>query len=58
MSTQFNRNRVYVALTDDQIAALKVLSEKHGSPVAEQIRRCINLALFADQQSESERHKA
>jgi hypothetical protein len=58
--------RMYVNLTEAQIAALKAKAEVHGSPISEEIRRAVSLSLFADrqserdqnQQSESERSKA
>jgi hypothetical protein len=46
--------RVCVNLTPEAAAALKARALETGVPQAEQIRRAINLALFADNQSARE----
>jgi|HubBroStandDraft_1064217.scaffolds.fasta_scaffold02635_14 hypothetical protein len=40
--------RILVQLTEEQIAALRARRIALGVPVAEQIRRAVNLMLFAD----------
>jgi hypothetical protein len=50
--------RQYVNLTDAQITALKARAEVNGSPISEEIRRAINLSLFADRQSERDKKAA
>jgi hypothetical protein len=42
--------RIYVNLTDEQAAALKQRAVETGVLQVEQIRRAINLSLFADSQ--------
>ena len=34
--------RILIQLTDDQLAALRANAEKHGSPVAWQIREAVD----------------
>jgi hypothetical protein len=50
--------RMYVNLTEAQIAALKAKAEVHGSPISEEIRRAVSLSLFADQQALRQQQKA
>jgi hypothetical protein len=42
--------RISVNLTQEQVAALKERAAATGVPQSEQIRRAINLAVFADAQ--------
>jgi hypothetical protein len=42
------KRRILVQLTEEQIAALRARRITLGVPVAEQIRRAVNLMLFAD----------
>jgi hypothetical protein len=50
--------RMYVNLTEAQIAALEAKAEVNGSPVSEEIRRAVSLSIFADQQSQRDQQKA
>lgn len=43
--------RICVNLTSEQVASLKQRALDTGVPQSEQIRRAINLALFADKQT-------
>jgi hypothetical protein len=47
--------RITVTITDEQAAQLKDEQLKSGAPVSLQIRRALNLALFAEQQSARDR---
>jgi hypothetical protein len=49
--------RIYVNLTDEQAAALKQRAVETGVLQVEQIRRAINLSLFADSQQEREQSR-
>ncbi len=48
--------RVSVFLTIDQLAALKARALETGILQSEQIRRFMNLGLFADQQTQAKPH--
>jgi len=41
-------NRVYVNLTDEQLAGLKARAERSGAPVAEEIRRAVADSLLLE----------
>jgi hypothetical protein len=47
--------RIHVHITEEQSKALKERQLETGVTPSEQIRRAINLVLFADQQAESRR---
>lgn len=40
--------RINATLTDEQLAALRQRQIEMGVPIAEQIRRAVNLLIFAD----------
>ena len=48
----------HVKITDEQDKALKERQAELGVTPSEQIRRAINLYLFADQQSQRDQQKA
>jgi ribbon-helix-helix protein len=50
--------RCHFLITEDQSKALKERSLQTGVPQSEQIRRAINLVLFADKQSKRQRKQA
>lgn len=48
-------NKSYVNLTDEQLAGLKELALRNGSPVAEEIRRAVAAYLDAQKPKREER---
>jgi hypothetical protein len=49
--------RMYVNLTEQQIAALKTKAEVHGSPTSEEIRRAVSAWIADSRQKVEYRHQ-